>query len=108
MDIKKRGDAVDLHPEALFAHDHVDTTVLAEALVRIGEYVADHGLEGEGPYQAARDLLLRHKPRVRGQALRQEGETALAAALRLARHSTAGSCPSKVRPAPGKPIRARE
>jgi hypothetical protein len=84
VDIKKRQDSADLHPEALFAHDHIGTEVLADALLRIGEYVADHGLEGEGPYQAARDLLLRHAPRVGGQPLRNEGETPLAAALRLA------------------------
>jgi hypothetical protein len=38
VDIKKRSDAADLHPEALFAHDDVNTTVLADALLRIGEY----------------------------------------------------------------------
>jgi hypothetical protein len=77
VDIKKRGDTVDLHPEALFAHDNIDTKVLAEALVRIGEHVADHGLDGEGPYRAARDLLLRHQPRALGQSLRYPGEVAL-------------------------------
>ena len=57
---------------------------LRTALLRLGEYVADHGLEGDGPYQAARDLLMRREPRVGGRPLRLDGETALAAARRLA------------------------
>jgi len=102
VDIKKRGDTVDLHPEALFAHDYIDTKVLAEALVRIGEYVAVHGLEGEGPYQAARDLLSRHAPRVGGQPLRHQDETAVAAALRLALVLDGGVLPIQGPPGAGK------
>ena len=59
VDIKKRQDTAGLHPQAVFAHSYVNGQVMADALVRIGEYVADHGLGGEGPYQAARDLLLK-------------------------------------------------
>ncbi|SDR63347.1 uncharacterized protein SAMN05519103_08516 [Rhizobiales bacterium GAS113] len=102
LDIKKRGDSAGLHPEALFAHDDIDTSVLADALLRIGEYVADHGLDGEGPYQAARDLLLRHAPRVRGQPLRDVGETTLAAALRLALALDGGVLPIQGPPGSGK------
>lgn len=62
VDIKKRQDTADMHPDAVFAHQMIDAQVLADALVRIGEYVADHGLTGEGPHQAARDLLLTVPP----------------------------------------------
>ena len=102
VDIKKRRDSADLHPEALFAFSDVNTTVLADALLRIGEYVADHGLEGEGPYQAARDLLMRHAPRVGGQPLRVDGETALGAALRLALALDGGVLPIQGPPGSGK------
>ena len=102
VDIKKRGDTAGLHPEALFADSDVNTNVLADALLRIGEYVADHGLEGDGPYQAARDLLMRHAPRVGGQPLRVEGETALAAALRLALALDGGVLPIQGPPGSGK------
>jgi predicted RecB family nuclease len=102
VDIKKRRDSADLHPEALFAHNDVDTNVLADALLRIGEYVADHGLEGEGPYQPARDLLLRHAPRVGSQPLRVEGETAVDAALRLALSLDGGVLPIQGPPGSGK------
>jgi hypothetical protein len=74
VDIKKRQDTAGLHPQAVFAHSYVDTKVMAEALVRIGEYVADHGLRGDGPYQAALDLLLRESPRVGGQPLHCAGD----------------------------------
>ena len=63
VDIKKRKDTADVHPEAVFAHDIVDSQVQAEALVRLGDYVAEHGLLSEGPYQAARDLLMVAAPR---------------------------------------------
>ena len=42
-------------------------------LARIGEYVAEHGLGGEGYYQAARALLLRAIPRTGGQPLHHAG-----------------------------------
>ena len=58
IDIKKRQDTAGLHPQAVFAHSYVGGQVMAEALVRMGDYVADHGVRGDGPYQAARDLLL--------------------------------------------------
>ena len=102
VDIKKRCNSAGLHPEALFAHDDVNTTVLADALLRIGEYVADHGLEGTGPYRAARDILIRREPRVHGHPLRVEGETALAAALRLALALDGGVMPIQGPPGSGK------
>lgn len=64
VDIKKRGDSAGIHPEAIFSHTVIETEPLANALVRIGEYVADHGMEGDGPFQAARDLLMRMQPRL--------------------------------------------
>ena len=57
--------------------------VLKDSLVRLGGYVAQHGLRGEGPYRAARDLLLKEAPRVAGQELHREGETTVEAAMRL-------------------------
>jgi hypothetical protein len=58
--------------------------VLAESLFRIGECVADNGMEGDGDHRAARDLLMALAPRLRGQALQQDGERALATAMRVA------------------------
>src|SRR5262249_29349729 len=49
VDIKKRQDTAGLHPQAVFAHRHVSGQVMADALVRIGEYVADRGVRGARP-----------------------------------------------------------
>jgi uncharacterized protein len=84
IDIKKRGDTAGLHPDGIFAHNSVGTEVLAESLFRIGEWVADNGMEGDGDHRAARDLLMALAPRLRGQALYQDGEKALVTAVRVA------------------------
>jgi hypothetical protein len=102
IDIKKRQDAADVHPEAVFAHQIIDSKVLAEALVRIGEYVADNGMEGDGPYRAARDLLMLAGLRIGGEALKGAGETMLAAAIRIAPHLAGGVFPVQGPPGAGK------
>ena len=84
VDIKKRGDTAATHPEAVFVHNAVNTKILAESLLRLGGFVADNGIEGEGDHQAARDLLLRLAPRLRGQALHLDGERTVPVALRVA------------------------
>ncbi|MGO9719489.1 MAG: TM0106 family RecB-like putative nuclease, partial [Methylocella sp.] len=102
IDIKKRGDSATLHPEAVFAHKDIDTSVLAEALVRIGHYVAENGIVGEGSYQAARDLLMREAPRIGGEPVQLPDETPVAAALRLAPRLSGGVLPIQGPPGAGK------
>jgi uncharacterized protein len=102
IDIKKRQDTASIHPEAVFAHQVIDTRVLANALIRIGEYVADNGMEGDGPYRAARDLLLLSGPRTAGQPLSQPGETTVEAAIRIAPHLAGGALPIQGPPGAGK------
>jgi hypothetical protein len=99
IDIKKRRDTADFHPEAVFAHLIVPSQVLADALVRIGEYVADNGMIGDGHYQAARDLLMVAGPRVGGEVLKRAQETSLTAAMRIApRRTTRPNFSSRPRP----------
>lgn len=102
VDVKKRQDTAAVHPKAVFAHTYVDTKVKAEALVRIGEYVADHGMRGNGPFQAARDLLLKAHPQVGGQPLHRDGETTVEAAVRLCNHLAGGILPIQGPPGAGK------
>ena len=102
VDIKKRRDSAQVHPQGVFAHTLVPVQVLQDALVRLGEYVAGHGLPGDGRYQAARDLLLREKPRIDGQPLHREGETTVQAAIRLCRHLAPGILPIQGPPGAGK------
>jgi len=102
VDIKKRMDTAELHPAAAYGFSVIPTEVLAEALARIGEYVAEHGIEGDGPYQAARDLLLKLPPRTGEQEIRQHGESSLQAAVRLAANIDSGLLPIQGPPGAGK------
>lgn len=102
VDIKKRKDTAEIHPEAVFRHKVVDAKVLADALVRLGEHVAANGIEGTGPFQAARDLLLRLGPRLGAQAIQVENELALDAACRLALALEGGVLPIQGPPGSGK------
>ncbi len=102
VDIRKRGNTADVHPEGVFAHDLVRTGVLKQALVQTGEHVADHGIAGAGAYRAARDLLLREPPRVDSNPVRRHGETALEAALRIASSGDFGVLPIQGPPGAGK------
>lgn len=102
IDIKKRQDSTGLHPEAVFAHKYVDAQVIKDALVRLGEHVAGHSITGDGPYQAARDLLLKEIPRIGGQPLHVAGETTVAAAVRLCSHLAGGILPVQGPPGAGK------
>jgi len=102
VDIKKRGDSADVHPDAVFEHDVIGTKEQAESLARLGDFVARCGLAGEGQYEAARDLLLRSPPRLKGEPIRFPHETALAAAIRIAPKLRAGVFPVQGPPGTGK------
>ena len=87
VDLRGSADAPLPHPEAIVPLAWVRTTGHQEALVTLGEWVVEHGIDAEGPYRAIRDLLLGRPPRTgmgAGESLRREGETDLAAARRLA------------------------
>lgn len=102
IDIKKRGDTKDVHSEAIFSHDVVNSKELANSLIRLGEYVAQHGLSGEGSYQAARDLLLREIPRIGSENICNDGEDPLDAAVRVALKFRGGIFPIQGPPGTGK------
>ncbi|SNC59292.1 uncharacterized protein SAMN04487881_0027 [Marinobacter sp. es.048] len=84
IDIKKRKDTADTHPEAVFAHRVISANEQKAAIQRLAEYVATHGISGNGKFQAARNLLLRSKVAEAGESLLREGERTLDAALRIA------------------------
>jgi predicted RecB family nuclease len=86
IDIKKRMALADVHPHAVFSHTMISSPKQAEALFRLGEWVADHGMAAPGPFRAARDLLLRSPLRLTSPGsgdLRRPGESGLDAARRL-------------------------
>ena len=102
VDIRKRMDSVDRHPPAVFSHELVNTRVLAESLVGVGEYVVENGIDGGSAHVVARDLLLRQRPRTGGAPLHNDGETTVQAALRVAPLLQGGVLPIQGPPGAGK------
>jgi predicted RecB family nuclease len=97
--------AADPHPADLVALDVFGTREQRARLFEIGEWVAAHGIDADGPHRAARDLLLRRQPRaghVGGAPLRGDSETQLAAARRLALQLDHGTLPVQGPPGSGK------
>jgi uncharacterized protein len=76
------------HPTSLIPPSPIPTNDLRDALLRLGQWVADHGFDGPGPHQAARDLLCLRPPRIDGVTpglrLAPPGERAKDVAIRLA------------------------
>ncbi|MBU3036478.1 TM0106 family RecB-like putative nuclease [Tritonibacter mobilis] len=102
VDIKKMGKTKDLHPDAVYAFESYNSKEQANAIFRIAEHVAEHGIEGDGPFLAARSLLLREKPRIAGEPLRKKDEDTLRSALRIADHLDGGVLPIQGPPGTGK------
>ena len=105
VDIKKNGRSVEVHPASVFAHKVVRADVQAQALMRLGEWTATHGVDADGEYRAARDLLLRRRPRVPGsdgESLEAEGEGGVRAARRLALGLDRGTLAIQGPPGSGK------
>lgn len=86
--LMKRGTSSTVaHPKALIPHDIVDSSVLRDSLMRLGTWVAEHGISGPGAFRAARDLLLWQHPHLRDASLSQflkVGEDVVSVAARAA------------------------
>jgi predicted RecB family nuclease len=84
VDIRRRVDAP--HPRAIVPLPWVRTAAHQERLIEIGAWVAEHGIDGDGPHLAARRLLLGRPPAVgrpAGADLQDPHESDLDAARRL-------------------------
>lgn len=91
VDLTWSTDAEIRHPEALNPLKILSDKDQRAALRRLGEWVAEHGVDAPGPWRAARDLLLRRAPRCgqdEGAPLRSLDEDDLEAAIRLASRLT--------------------
>jgi uncharacterized protein len=85
VDIKKTRAFTDDHPSALFGYDVVQNPEAEDALVRLAEFVRDHGIDAPGAYRAGRDLLLRRNPRLTGgEPLCRDAESTTDSARRAA------------------------
>ena len=107
LDVKKRGAQADVHPTAVFAHSVVNTGVLADALFRLAEDVVQRGMGASGALKAPRELLLRRRPRLRGDPFRANaGEPALDFAVRIAGELDETVLPIQGPPGAGKTFTA--
>ncbi len=87
VDLKRAKNSETPHPTALVPLLTWPNVEQRKALLRVGEWVAENGIDGPGPYRAARDLLLQLPPRAgQGDAehLVRPDESQLDAAKRLA------------------------
>jgi uncharacterized protein len=70
IDLKRAVSSTVPHPGALIPYDMVDSAVLRDSLMRLGSWVAENGIDGQGPFRAARNLLLRRPPPLVGSPLK--------------------------------------
>jgi uncharacterized protein len=65
IDVKKTRKTAEMHPAAVYVWERpFDVKEHAEALYRIGTWVARNGIDASGSYRAGQDLLLRRPPRL--------------------------------------------
>ncbi|MDS7595484.1 TM0106 family RecB-like putative nuclease [Agrobacterium tumefaciens] len=102
VDIKKTKATLSVHPAAVFMHEVVQAKEQAAALIRVGDHVAAAGMSIDGPFQAARDLLLRRPPTLSSGTLLEDGESTLDAAVRIAQTMERGVLPIQGPPGTGK------
>jgi uncharacterized protein len=70
IDVKKLIKLDGLHPAAVFAYSHYGTEEQSNSILRLADWIVANGIDGRGDFRAARDLLLRHAPRlIGGQSL---------------------------------------
>jgi predicted RecB family nuclease len=105
IDIKKTRKTENTHPSSVFSFSQVDSKTLAESLFRLGVWVQENEIGSPGAYRAARDLILRRSPRIRGEScgdLVHAGETTLQAGQRIALALDSSVLPVQGPPGAGK------
>lgn len=105
IDIKKTAKAIDIHPTAVHANDRIAPGSLWISIMNFAEAVYEDGLEPTVSYHAAKDLLMRRKPRLldgeEGANL-LAGEDKLSAAIRIALNLNRSILPIQGPPGAGK------
>jgi len=84
VDIKKTRKTSELHSPAIYVDPRGPGTAgLADAIMRLGEWVSANGIDAPGKHRAARDLLLRRSPNLGGAEILRPGESPVEAARRI-------------------------
>ena len=84
LDLKRGPKSDGPNPTSLVPCDHVTTGPLRAALLRIGEWAGEHGIDANGEFESARELLMRRPPRFAGSnTLPEDEENPVALAERL-------------------------
>jgi uncharacterized protein len=88
IDLKRGPSMLGYHPTALIPTKPIGAGPMPSALLRIADHVIASGIDGDGPFRAARDLLTRRPPRVEDveveTPLVRPGEDLVDAARRIA------------------------
>ncbi len=104
--LKRSANASWPHPSALIEGAPLDSGVLKRAMLRVADAVLEGGLDGDGPFRAVRDLVLRRPPRrtvgLVGQSLQQPFEDVSRAAMRVGHVLDSGILPIQGPPGTGK------
>ncbi len=96
VDVKKRGDSVDVHPSAVFAFDYIGPGEMPTSLLGFGRRLAT-----SEPRSGRHDLLARRSPRLKTLSLPMEGEQK-EVAIRLANDLDRSYLPIQGPPGAGK------
>ncbi len=105
LEIVKSSKSKDIHPSAVMVSERVPPKPVDSALLQFAASVALTGVDGNGPYRAARDLLMRSNPRLRMPmqgSLRKAGEEIVDTAVRLVRALDNSILPIQGPPGTGK------
>jgi predicted RecB family nuclease len=97
-------------PKALIQYEFFSTGEIRDSLLRTAEWALANGLDAPGVARAARDLLLRRRPRLRvpEARLRRDDEAPLEAAIRLGRNLDGGMLAIQGPPGSGKTFTAAQ
>jgi len=87
IDIKKSGNAIQIHPSSIHVKEMVSAKTLAASLRDLAEQIVEYGLDHNWPFHASKDLLMKRSPQLRDGmegAHLLEGEDTVNGAIRLA------------------------
>lgn len=105
IDLKRAINSEAPHPTSLVPYDFISTKELQDSLLRMGQWVADHGIDAAGRYRAGRDILRRLPPRIGqepGAAIQKADDDLVHVAVRAAMTLDESTLPIQGPPGSGK------